>query len=78
MEEEEQAIGEEGLTEDLAFPCEASSLLSDYYIPIARFQDDITWLRSREICQSPTHSSLTTPTTAVLNKASWETAGSSD
>ncbi|XP_034146145.1 calpain-10 isoform X3 [Esox lucius] len=54
MEEQERALKEEGLFEDPVFPCEESSLFSDYSTPIAKFQDDITWLRPQEICQAPT------------------------
>lgn len=53
MEEDERAVEYKGLFEDPAFICEDSSLFSDYSTPIARFQDDITWLRPQEICPSP-------------------------
>nr|XP_046188577.1 calpain-10 isoform X1 [Oncorhynchus gorbuscha]XP_046188578.1 calpain-10 isoform X1 [Oncorhynchus gorbuscha]XP_046188579.1 calpain-10 isoform X1 [Oncorhynchus gorbuscha]XP_046188580.1 calpain-10 isoform X1 [Oncorhynchus gorbuscha] len=53
MEEDERAVEFKGLFEDPVFICE-DSLFSDYSTPIARFQDDITWLRPQEICPSPT------------------------
>ncbi|KAL0966466.1 hypothetical protein UPYG_G00295610 [Umbra pygmaea] len=52
--EKEQALDEDRLFEDQSFPCEASSLFSDYSTPIARFQNDITWHRPHEICSTPT------------------------
>ncbi|CAK6952485.1 calpain-10 [Scomber scombrus] len=43
----------ETLFEDLDFPSDLTSLLSDSSTPIARLQGDITWKRPQEICQSP-------------------------
>ncbi|KAJ8011591.1 hypothetical protein DPEC_G00059840 [Dallia pectoralis] len=48
------AADEVGLFEDPVFPCDDSSIFFDYSTPIAKFQDDITWLRPQEICQTPT------------------------
>ncbi|CAB1317128.1 unnamed protein product [Coregonus sp. 'balchen'] len=47
MEEDEPEY--KSLFEDPAFLCEDSSLFSDYSTPIARFQDDITWLRPQVV-----------------------------
>ncbi|XP_034469196.1 calpain-10 isoform X2 [Hippoglossus hippoglossus] len=43
----------EALFEDLDFPSDDTSLLSDSSTPIARLQANITWRRPQEICQSP-------------------------
>ncbi|XP_019963950.2 calpain-10 isoform X2 [Paralichthys olivaceus] len=45
--------GGEALFEDLDFPSDDTSLLSDSSTPIARLQGKITWRRPKEICQSP-------------------------
>lgn len=48
-----ECAGEEALFEDLDFPADDTSLLSDSSTPIARLQGDVTWRRPQEICQSP-------------------------
>ena len=40
-----ECAGEEALFEDLDFPADDTSLLSDSSTPIARLQGDVTWRR---------------------------------
>ncbi|XP_030258779.1 calpain-10 [Sparus aurata] len=54
MKEEGRAkCGGEALFEDPDYPSEDASLLCDGSTPIARLQEEVTWLRPQEICQTP-------------------------
>ncbi|XP_057714308.1 calpain-10 isoform X2 [Corythoichthys intestinalis] len=50
---EKMDCGCSALFEDPDFPSDDSSLFLDGSTPISRLQDQITWLRPQEICQTP-------------------------